>query len=44
MEMADGSIGAFPNNRILWVEPAIWREPSRELPELVALDGEWMAE
>jgi len=44
MEMDDGSIGAFPNNRVLWVEPAMWDEPFRERPDFVALSGEFMAE
>lgn len=44
VELEDGSIGAFPNNRILWIEPAIWQEPIQERPDFIALDGEWMAE
>lgn len=44
VEMQDGSIGAFPNNRLLWLEPAIWKHPPETLPKLTALDGEWMAE
>jgi len=43
-EMADGSIGAFPNNRVLWVEPAMWDQPFTERPDFIALSGEWMAE
>jgi hypothetical protein len=42
--MDDGTIGAFPNNRVLWVEPAMWREPFTERPDFKALSGEWMAE
>jgi hypothetical protein len=44
MEMDDGSIGAFPNNRVLWVEPAMWDEPFQERPDFIALSGEFMAE
>lgn len=44
MEMDDGSIGAFPNNRVLWVEPAMWDQPLTERPDFEALAGEWMAE
>ncbi len=44
MDMDDGSIGAFPNNRVLWVEPAFWNEPVLERPDFIALSGEWMAE
>jgi len=44
MEMEDGSIGAFPNNRVLWVEPAMWDKPTEERPDFIALTGEWMAE
>ena len=43
MEMEDGSIGAFPNNRIIWCDPAFW-EPLTERPDFIALSGEWMAE
>ena len=44
IDMDDGSIGAFPNNRLLWIEPAIYDEPSAEKPDFTALDGEWMSE
>ena len=44
MEMGDGSIGAFPNNRVLWIEPAIWKEPFQERPDFLALDLDRMAE
>lgn len=44
VEIADGSIGAFPNNRILWVEPAMYAEPTTERPDFISLDGEWRAE
>lgn len=44
VELEDGSIGAFPNNRILWVEPAIYDEPCVERPDFKSLNGEWLAE
>jgi hypothetical protein len=44
MELEDGSIGAFPNTKILWVEPAMWDKPTEERPDFIALTGEWMAE
>jgi hypothetical protein len=44
MEMDDGSIGAFPNNRVLWIEPAMWDKPFESRPDFKALSGEWMAE
>jgi hypothetical protein len=44
MQMDDGSMGAFPNNRVLWVEPAMWAKPFEERPDFMALSGEWMAE
>ena len=43
-DMDDGSIGAFPNNRVLWIEPAAWREPTSERPDFLSLAGEWIAE
>jgi hypothetical protein len=43
-DMEDGSLGAFPNNRVLWVEPAMWDKPFEERPNFEALSGEWMAE
>lgn len=43
-DMEDGSLGAFPNNRVLWVEPAMWAEPLTERPDFEALGGEWFAE
>lgn len=42
-EMDDGSLGAFPNNRVVWHDPAFW-EPLTERPDFIALAGEWMAE
>ncbi|MDH7973693.1 hypothetical protein QH494_15990 [Sphingomonas sp. AR_OL41] len=44
MEMEDGSLGAFPNNRVLWVEPAMWDAPFADRPDFIALAGEVMAE
>lgn len=43
-DMDDGSIGAFPNNRVLWIEPAAWREPTTARPDFLSLAGEWIAE
>jgi len=43
-DMDDGSIGAFPNNRVLWVEPAAWRAPTEARPDFLSLAGEWIAE
>ena len=40
----DGSIGAFPNNRVLWIEPAAWRAPTEARPDFLSLSGEWIAE
>lgn len=44
VDMADGSIGAFPNNRILWIEPAMYDAPTTKRPDFISLDGEWRAE
>ncbi len=44
VDMADGSMGAFPNNRMLWIEPAMWKEPTQDRPNFLALDGEYLAE
>ena len=44
MEMEDGGLGAFPNNRVLWVEPAMWEQPLTDRPDFLALSGEFMAE
>lgn len=41
--MDDGLIGAFPNNRLLWDDPAFW-ETTRELPKFRSLSGEFRAE
>ena len=43
-DMDDGSIGAFPNNRVLWVEPAAWAAPTSNRPDFLSLAGEWIAE
>ena len=43
-DMDDGSIGAFPNNRVLWIEPAAWRAPTEARPDFLSLSGEWIAE
>lgn len=43
-DMEDGSIGAFPNNRVLWIEPAAWDKPTEERPDFLSLSGEWIAE
>lgn len=44
VDMADGSIGAFPNNRLLWVAPEWFKEPTTDRPDFIALDYESMAE
>ena len=44
MEMEDGGMGTFPNNRVLWVEPAMWEQPLTDRPDFLALSGEFMAE
>ena len=44
IDMDDGSIGAFPNNRLLWVAPEWYAEPTQKRPDFIALSGEWMAE
>lgn len=38
-----GLIGAFPNNRLLWDDPAFWTT-TREKPDFVSLAGEFRAE
>ncbi len=40
---ADGLIGAYPNNRLLWHDPAFWTVTS-EKPDFEALAGEFRAE
>lgn len=44
VELNDGSIGAFPNNRLLWVAPEWYAEPIAERPNFLALEIEAMAE
>lgn len=39
----NGWIGAFPNNRLLWSDPAFW-ETTTERPDLKSLAGEFRAE
>lgn len=39
----DGLIGAYPNNRLLWSDPAFWRVTD-ERPPFEALAGEFRAE
>lgn len=38
-----GTIGAFPNNRILWSDPAFWRTVE-DLPRFASLSNEYRAE
>jgi len=38
-----GLIGAFPNNRLLWDDPAFWTT-TRDKPDFVSLAGEFRAE
>lgn len=40
---ADGLIGAYPNNRLLWHDPAFW-EVTTERPPFESLSGEFRAE
>lgn len=39
----DGIIGAYPNNRLLWHDPAFWTT-STEQPDFISLSGEFRAE
>lgn len=41
--LSDGLIGAYPNNRLLWHDPAFW-EVTRERPDFEALAGEFRSE
>ena len=41
--MADGSIGAFPNTRVVWNDPAFCA-PTQEKPDFVSLAGEFRSE
>ena len=43
-ELENGQIGAFPNNKVLWLEPAMWEQPLTEKPDFLALSKEYMAE
>jgi hypothetical protein len=40
---SDGIIGAYPNNRLLWHDPAFW-EVTTERPPFESLSGEYRAE
>ena len=42
-ELADGSIGAFPNTRVIWNDPAFCK-PTEERPDFVSLAGEFRSE
>lgn len=39
----DGLIGAYPNNRLLWHDPAFWTTTT-EKPDFLSLSGEFRAE
>jgi hypothetical protein len=41
--MQDGSIGAFPNNRVIWDDPAFCRT-TEDKPDFTSLWGEFRAE
>lgn len=41
--LASGLIGAYPNNRLLWSDPAFW-ETLQERPDFESLAGEFRAE
>lgn len=41
--LENGLIGAFPNNRILWDDPAFWTATT-ERPDFKSLGGEYRAE
>jgi hypothetical protein len=43
VEMDEGWIGAFPNNRLLWHDPAFWKTVE-DLPRLASLEREFRAE
>ena len=40
----DGAIGAYPNNRLLWHDPAFYASVTEERPDFEALCGEFRAE
>lgn len=44
VRMAQGQIGAFPNNRLLMPDPAFWPLMGDEPPGFRSLDGEFRAE
>lgn len=41
--LENGLIGAFPNNRLLWCDPAFW-SVTEEKPDFISLAGEFRAE
>jgi len=41
--METGMIGAFPNNRLLWSDPAFWTV-LKDRPDFTSLNGEYRAE
>jgi hypothetical protein len=41
--LQDGLVGAYPNNRLLWSDPAFWQTLT-ERPDFEALAGEFRAE
>lgn len=43
IKMDTGLVGAFPNNRLLWSDPAFWRTVE-ETPKFKSLAGEFRAE
>lgn len=42
-KLETGLIGAFPNNRVLWSDPAFWKTVE-DLPRFQSLPGEYRAE
>lgn len=41
--LESGLIGAFPNNRLIWEDPAFWTA-TKEMPDFKSLAGEYRAE
>lgn len=41
--LESGLIGAFPNNRLIWEDPAFWTA-TKEMPDFRSLGGEFRAE
>jgi|SRR5262245_10930736 len=39
----DGLVGAYPNNRLLWHDPAFWKTTT-EKPDFLSLSGEFRSE